>query len=126
MGTGSHTGNELNRRFRLRNERAFRQVRRHGQSYTHSLLILKVEKNNLTSSRFAIAVGRKIGGAVTRNRIKRRVRAVLTEILPKIVPGWDIILIARKPILRAKFNEINTAVSELLREAGLSPDLAIE
>ena len=125
-GSGLNTGNELNHRFRLQNESTFRHVRRYGRSYTHTLLILIVAKNDLINSRFGIAVGRKIGGAVTRNHVKRRARAILTQLLPEIEPGWDIILIAREPILRAQFNEMDTAVRELLTEAELSPDKAIE
>ena len=83
-------------------------------------------RNSQENSRFGIAVGKKIGTAVQRNRVKRRIRSVLSMLLPEVDPGWDIILIAREPIIRAQFDEIITTARKLLIDAGLSPDQALE
>ncbi len=50
-----------------------------------------------------VAAGRSVGSAVERNRAKRRLRACMDGLLPRLTPGWDIILLARKPIVSAKF-----------------------
>ena len=83
-------------------------------------------RSGLSDPRFGIAVGRRIGGAVKRNKIKRRLRAVLTKVRHRIDSGWDIILIARAPILEAKFATIETAVLDLLHRAALVSENATE
>jgi ribonuclease P protein component len=70
-------------------------------------------------SRIGIIAGRSIGNAVRRNRAKRRIREVIRSILSIILPGWDIILLARKPIIDASFKEISSAVFTLLERADL-------
>lgn len=60
-----------------------------------------------------------VGGAVVRNRIKRRLRACISEVLPVLQPGWDVILIARKASGQASFQEIRQAVIKLLNQSGV-------
>jgi ribonuclease P protein component len=65
-----------------------------------------------------------VGGAVVRNRVKRRLRACVAEVLPVLQPGWDVILIARKNSGQASFQEIRQAVLKLLQQSGTITDLA--
>jgi len=94
-------------------------VRRLGKSYAHPLIVLLRHPNNIEVSRFAIVAGRSVGNAVQRNRAKRHIREVVRPILPKISTGWDIILLARKPIIEAKYKDITSAVFKLLDRADL-------
>ena len=66
------------------------------------------------------AVGKKIGSAVVRNRVKRRLREAVTPLLPEIAPGCRLIFIARPPILDAKFSDIASTVRRLVQKAGLN------
>lgn len=61
-----------------------------------------------------------MGGAVQRNRAKRILRESMRALFPTIPAGWDLILIARAPLLQAHFQDVKAAVQELLRRAGLS------
>ncbi|GAB4486079.1 MAG: hypothetical protein Fur0016_06190 [Anaerolineales bacterium] len=61
-----------------------------------------------------------MGGAVQRNRAKRVLRESVRPIFPTIPAGWDILLIARAPLLQAHFQDVKAAVHGLLRRAGLS------
>jgi len=69
-----------------------------------------------------VSASRSMGGAVQRNRAKRLLRESMRAIVPSIPAGWDIILIARAPLLQAHFLDIKTAVQGLLRRAGLSKE----
>lgn len=60
-----------------------------------------------------------MGNAVQRNIVKRRLRACLHEIFLKVKPGWDIILLARKPIVLARYQELAQAIDHLLQKADL-------
>lgn len=82
-------------------------------------MVLLAAHNDLDYSRFAVAAGRRVGNAVERNRVKRRLRACVDEICIKIKNGWDLIFYARQPVLTADFAAISDAMKALVREAGL-------
>ena len=113
----------MKRRYRLTRSTDFQQVRRSGKSYAHPLLVLAVYSRNepsaLAPSRFGIAARRSLGNAVQRNRVRRRLRAAMHSRLPALRSGWDVVLIARKPLMEAGFNELQSALDQLLRRANL-------
>jgi ribonuclease P protein component len=109
----------VNRRFRLRKNSDFQRVRREGKAYAHPLVVLIVAPNGLPQVRVGVAAGRSVGKAVQRNKAKRRLREIMRPLLPLLPPGYDLMLIARKPMADAPFAAIRTAVVSLLRRAGL-------
>src|ERR671928_166878 len=72
-------------------------------------------------SRGGLAVPRKIGGAVVRNRIKRRLREAWRELLPQVEPGRDYVVIARPGLAEAAesrgFDWLRERVAEALGKA---------
>jgi ribonuclease P protein component len=104
---------------RLTKSNDFQRVRRNGRSYAHPLIVLIASPNDLVYSRFGVTAGKSIGNAVKRNRSKRVIRAVLQSIIPEIIPGWDLILIARKPSVDASFQQMENALKGLLQRAKL-------
>jgi len=76
-------------------------------------------RNDLGRSRFAVGAARGLGGAVRRNRAKRRLRSALHSLTPRIAPGWDLVLLAREPAATAGWPELLEAVSGLCRRAGV-------
>lgn len=109
----------LPERYRLRRNADIRQVHQEGRRWRHPLFILFVSANNQEASRFAISVSRRIGKAVVRNRCRRRVRDVIRQRLADLEPGWDCLLVARTGLPTASFDEIEAAVDQLFRWAGL-------
>jgi ribonuclease P protein component len=109
----------VKRRYRVREDRRFREIRQRGRSTASELLVLCVLANDLPYSRFGFAVNSRIGNAVMRNRIKRRLREIMRLRRADIRPGCDIILIARKPIRSADYHQLDTACARLLRRAQL-------
>jgi ribonuclease P protein component len=98
------------------------RVRRTGKSYAHPLIILIASPNEHSNSRFGISASKAIGGAVSRNRAKRRIRAAIHSYLAAVKDGWDIILIARAPLLDAEWPQICEAVHTVLKRAYLLDD----
>ncbi len=94
-------------------------MRRQGKSIAHPLIVLVVCENPHIISRVAVSAGRSLGGAVQRNQAKRQIRAATNPLLKLIQPGNDLILIARKPILNATFQDIQQAILALLQRAEL-------
>jgi len=80
-------------------------------------MVLVFAKNEKIYSRAAVVSSKKIGNAVVRNRVKRKVRASLDPIWHRIIPSWDLILYTRPGITLATFEEINQAIDHLLKQA---------
>ncbi len=104
----------MHRRHRLTHSGRFRQVRRQGQSWFHPLLVLLALRSDLPCSRFGFLVGKRIGRAAVRNRVKRLMREAVRARLAYVSPGWDIVLVARMPIVQADFWRIGEALGSLL------------
>jgi ribonuclease P protein component len=112
----------MNRKHRLTSSTDFKRVRRTGKSFAHPFLVLIVARNDLGISRFGFTAGRSLGGAVQRNRAKRRMRAALQSHFASLAPGWDSVLIARPAILEAPWEQLMHALEQLLRRAELIDD----
>jgi ribonuclease P protein component len=95
------------------------RVRRSGRSFAHPLLILIIQKVDHPVSRFAVSAGGSVGGAVKRNRAKRLLRAVLNSLIKDIQPGYNGVLIARKPLTDSTYGETREALESLFSQAEL-------
>ncbi len=73
------------------------------------------------SGEFALVAGKKIGGAVQRNRARRVLRAAIREVAPRGVEGHDVVLVAREAIRDARTQDLITEMTELLRRGGTTP-----
>lgn len=116
---GEQAGNRVKRRFRLTRSTDIKRVRRLGKSYAHPLIVLITSPNPEQVVRVGVVAGVTVGKAVQRNRAKRQIRACLNEIMPALADGWDMIVLARQPIIDANFTEIRFALKNVLRRAGL-------
>ena len=110
----------LGRDRRLRKPSDFRYVRRQGRSWAGYLLVLQACSNGLNRSRFGISAGRRVGKAVVRNRVKRRLRELLRTMPLK--EGIDIVVIARVPSSRATFRDLQIGLTRLMSEANVVVD----
>ena len=104
---------------RLRRAADIVHVRQYGRAWRHPLLVLLVCPNGRSYSRFGFVTSRRIGKAVVRNRVKRRLREAVRPQISDLAPGWDCLFIARPPIAEAAYSAIETAVTQLLQRANL-------
>jgi len=88
-----------------------------GKSWASSLLVMKALPNGLTLSRYGFSVSRKVGMAVVRNKVKRRLREILW--ITPVKPGWDIVFIARPSAAATSYAELKETVRGLLSRAQL-------
>ena len=101
----------MHRQQRLRKTRDFAATRSYGRSYSDNLLVLVARPNKLDVTRFGFSVGRRVGKAVVRNKIKRRLREVAR--LTAVDAGWDLVLIARKGASAAGFKTLGNSAARL-------------
>ena len=107
----------MQQRFRLTGNKRFDQIHREGRSAANHLLVIRVLPNGLDQNRFGILVNKRIGGAVTRNRVKRRLREAVRQ--TPLNNGWDAVFIARKGVEAASYHQIKWATDNLLRRTHL-------
>ena len=103
----------------LRSAIDFRAIQSGSRSRAHPLLLLRYRRNELDRTRYGISTSRKIGSAVVRNRLRRRLRTVLRALDSRVERGWDVLLIARSEAAAATQAEIAIAVERLLSTAAL-------
>lgn len=120
---GENTGRQVERKFRLTRTTDFMRVRRSGKSFAHPLVVLIAYPSSQRSVRIGVAASRAVGNAIQRNRAKRQLRACLNQALPSMKKGWDIVLLARRPILEASFDDICAAVHKQLVRAGVLEEI---
>lgn len=109
----------LKRCFSLKRNKQFRQVYRKGKSVACRELVLIYAKNRSDMVHVGFSVGKKLGNSVVRNRVKRRLREAFRPNLPLLLPGFDLIVIARDAALDAPFSSLADSLRYLLRKAGL-------
>jgi ribonuclease P protein component len=103
---------------RLTKPAQFAAVHANGRSWVHPLLVLRLLPNGLETSRLGFSVSGHVANAVGRNRIKRRLRELLRGV--PLRPGFDIVIIARKPSVQADFGQLRQAVENLVFRANLA------
>lgn len=105
---------------RLQKDSDFSRVHRHGRFFKQQFIAIKSLKNDRSQSRFGFLVGIKISKkAVVRNKVKRRLREVIRLEMPHIKPGFDVVIMVRPEIVDKTYQEIQIALQDVLRQAGL-------
>jgi ribonuclease P protein component len=90
-----------------------------GTIRSHPLFSARFLRTDLETTRFGLSTGRKLGGAVVRNRVRRRLREVLRAMAPSFQPGWDVLIIARPAILETDHETLVGALRRLLQRGGV-------
>ena len=109
----------LARHLRLKHPQDFQRIREQGKHLRDRLLSLNVLANNLSHNRFGFVTSRRIGNAVTRNRIKRRLRVAVHSRLNRLAAGYDVVVIAHPVAASASFHDLDARLDDLLGKAGL-------
>ena len=87
-------------------------------------LVLYARKNHSANNRVGITVSKKLGGAVIRNRVRRRLREVYRLNEGLFSPGWDIVVVARSRCIKADFQALTHAYLSLAAKAGILKEQA--
>ena len=109
----------VKRRYRIRRNARFQEIRSRARAFSNDLLVLAALPNELPYSRFGFSVSSRIGGAVQRNRIKRQLREIMRLRMEQIAPGWDVVIIVRRPARDADYWKLDAACARLLGRAHL-------
>ena len=109
----------MKKELRLRRSGDIGKVLNQGRSWPHRLVVLCALPNELGHNRYAFAASKRVGNAVARNRAKRLMREGVRLAHDALTQGWDIVLIARQRLPQATYADLEKALSQLFRRAGM-------
>ena len=108
----------MRKSYRVKKNTEFQEVFKHGKSFANRQFVVYVlKKKNRKHFRIGLSVSKKLGNAVKRNEIKRYIRQVFLELKEDIPPGYDYIIIARKPAAEMNYHEVKKSLIHVLKIA---------
>jgi ribonuclease P protein component len=103
----------------IRSAADFAALQASGRRRAHQLLVLRYRRNSVEPTRYGISTSRRLGSAVARNRVRRRLRSVLRAISHRVAGGWDVLIVTRPAAATASQAELGLALEKLMTGAGL-------
>ena len=107
----------MKKSYRVKKEKEFQQVFLNKESYANRRFVVYVLKKEQRHFRVGISVGKKIGNAVTRNAVKRKIRASIYALKEQIDDTYDFIVIARQGVQDLTSEEVMTNLRHVLNLA---------
>ena len=95
--------------YTLKKNSDFRRLYGKGKSAAAPYLVVYCRKNRLDHNRTGYTVSTTLGGAVVRNRVRRRLREIVRLNAPSMQTGWDIVVVARTRAVGCEYRELDRA-----------------
>lgn len=110
----------LQREYRLKRRNDFRRVFRAGESFANrQFVVYAFPRAEEGPPRIGISVSKKVGNAVTRNRVKRLVKEVTRQWVPVLRPQTDVVIIARIPVAKMDYHQVKSSLRHVFTRAKL-------
>ena len=103
----------------VKENHVFRRIYRKGQSSVQSALVVYCQKNRQGKTRLGVTVSTKLGKAVVRNRVRRRIREIFRLSQGKMKQGYDCIVVARTRAAHADYWELKRAFEKTCKKLDL-------
>lgn len=107
---------------RLKKRYQFNYVYKNGSHFSSSALVLYVSTSKTRSIKVGFAVTKKIGKAVQRNAVRRRLREIVQKQLPNLKQNYNIILVARDNVSEFSFESLSKQFLDLVKKADILRD----
>lgn len=99
---------------RIKDSKDFAATIKQGKTVKNQSFVIHYKKSDLDHMRIGISVSKKIGNAVTRNRVKRQIRAMCDSLINYSLNKSEVVIIARQDFLGKNFDENKSLLSDLL------------
>ncbi|MGG3891130.1 ribonuclease P protein component [Metabacillus fastidiosus] len=109
----------MNKKNRIKKNEDFQKIFKQGKSMANRQFVIYFLEREESELRIGLSVSKKIGNAVTRNRVKRLIRQVFLEEKERIVNNKDFIIIARKPAAEMSYDEVKSSLNHLFKKMKL-------
>ena len=107
---------------KLKKNREFQRVYKSGVYFATKKLVIYILRNSCDKNYFGITVGKKVGKSVVRSRVTRLIREAIRQNAQGIIPGHDIVVLARSGAGDDNFKQIEGSLAYLIKKSGLSAD----
>ena len=97
----------------------FRRLYNKGQNAASKHIAVYCKRNGTTANRLGVTVSTKLGGAVERNKIRRRLKEIYRLNEPEFAVGYDVVIVARQASRQAEFSELKASVLHIFRKLGI-------
>lgn len=108
----------MQKRVTLKDNRDFKRLYR-GKFAAGQLVVCYAAKGRGKYTRIGITTGKKLGSAVQRNRCRRLIRAAWQQLMPECAGKWDIVFVARAPIVDKKCQAVTKDMRKQFTRLGL-------
>ena len=109
----------MDSRSTLKKNYEFRRLYDKGRSAATAYLVVYCRKNGSTQNRVGFTVSTKLGGAVVRNRVRRRLREIYRLSLDRLSPGFDMVVVARSRCVGAEYAQLEAAYIRACEKLGI-------
>lgn len=109
----------MRRTVSIKHNHEFRRLYSKGKSAVSPCLAVYCRKNRRTENRLGLTVGTKLGKAVVRNRVRRRLREAYRVNEERFASGWDIVVVARVRAAHVPYRELERSLLQLSGRLGL-------
>jgi ribonuclease P protein component len=103
----------------LNKNHEFRRLYNKGKSTGSQFVVVYCLKNGSTHNRLGITVSKKVGGAVQRNRVRRRLRESYRINETQFSGGYDIVIVSKFKSRFSEYNELESSVLSLFKKLGI-------
>ena len=105
----------MRKNYRVKSEKDFNAIFKKGQSFANRKFVVYMLEKEQKHFRVGISVSKKLGNAVTRNQIKRRIRHILQSVKGSLVEHVDFVVIARKGVETLEYAEMEKNLLHVLK-----------
>ena len=105
----------MKKNFRVKREKDFKEIFQYGTSFANRKFIVYQLENQQNHFRVGLSVSKKLGNAVTRNQIKRRIRHILLNVRGHLADDVDFVVIARKGVESLDYAEMEKNLLHVLK-----------
>ena len=109
----------LKRVNRLKKRYQFNYVYKSGEHFSGEHMVLYLVSSKTKNIKVGLAVTKKVGKAVVRNRVRRQLREIIKKQVPSLKQNYNLIVVARDNITSASFENLTNEFLKLIKKANL-------
>lgn len=106
----------MKKKFIVKEHVDFTNIIQNGKYFRSKYFVIYMKKNDLDHYRFGISVGKKVGNAVVRNKVKRQMRMIIDNYKKNYQNGMDYIIIIKSNYVEGAFLDIKNAFEDIINK----------
>ncbi|CAC9932865.1 ribonuclease P protein component [Aedoeadaptatus coxii] len=105
----------MDKKYFLKKDNDFKKVYKKRKTFGNRNYTLYIRRNGLDHSRMGFSINKKVGKAVVRNKIKRRLRVLYGEVFSNLPIGYDLVVVVKNNVPDMTFGEMKSSFNHLMR-----------